>query len=273
MQNFINYNLLLIRVSDFLDILVVSFLIYKIMLWIKDTRAWILFKGLITILIIFLLSSYFNLSTLYFLISKTFSVGVIAIIVLFQPEIRKALEQIGKQKFINAFNSDNKNKNISHKSILEIIKALKHMSERKTGSLIVLTREIPLGDFEQTGIILDSVISHELLINIFEDKTPLHDGAVIINNNKIKSASCILPLSQNIFKHELGTRHRAAIGLSEVSDSYVFIVSEESGEISLARNGKLIKNLDDKNIKNIFANFNLKHNLKKKIKERKYNKK
>jgi diadenylate cyclase len=271
LKKFINSNLLPIKIGDFFDILVVSFLIYKLMTWIKNTRAWILFKGLITILIIFLLSSYFNLTALYFLISKAFNVGLIAIIILFQPEIRKALEQIGKQKFMtnfNNFNNKNKNENLSKKSIIEITEAIDYMAKKKTGALIVLTKKVPLGDFEQTGIAVDSLISKELIINIFEDKTPLHDGALIISENRIKAASCILPLSQSNLQCELGTRHRAAVGLSEISDAYIFIISEERGKISLAKNGKILLNLEIKELKNIFLNFNSRTDFRAKIKQK-----
>ena len=257
MDTFSFDSFLFMNFSDVIDILIVSYLIYKIMLWIKETRAWSLFKGLVVLLAIFGISSFFNFSTLYLIISNTFNVGFIAVIVLFQPEIRKALEQLGKGNYLNAFiKSDVGQQDISENTIDEIIKAAKAMAHTKTGALIVIEREVPLGDFEQTGILIDAIISSPLLINIFEDKTPLHDGAVIIRNNKIKAAACILPLSQNVKKHDFGTRHRAAIGASEVSDAYVLVVSEERGEISIAKNGKLNKNLDETQIRNMFLNIN-----------------
>jgi len=256
--NYFSLSASFIKFSDLIDILIVSYGIYKIMSWIKETRAWSLFKGLVVILIIFALSSLFSFSTLYWVISNTFNVGLVAVIVLFQPELRKALEQLGKKKFINSFiKSENIFGLVSEKTIQEIIKAVENLARTKTGALIVLEKEVPLGDFEQTGIIIDAVISSQLLINIFVNKTPLHDGAVIIRNNKIKAATCILPLSQNVTKHEFGTRHRAAIGASEVSDSYVLVVSEERGEISVAHNGKLYKNLDHKAICDILFKINL----------------
>ena len=244
-------------ISDVIDILIVYYLIYKIMLWIKETRAWSLFKGLIVLLLIFAISNLLSLSTLYLIVSNTFNVGFIAVIVLFQPEIRKALEQLGKGNFLNAFTkSDANQQNITDQTLNEIMKAAKIMAHAKTGALIVIEREVPLGDFEQTGILIDAVVSNQLLVNIFEDKTPLHDGAVIIRNNKIKAAACILPLTQNITKHDFGTRHRAAIGASEVSDAYIVVVSEERGEISIAKNGRLSKNLEEKQIRDIFLGIN-----------------
>lgn len=257
MNYFSHIKSLFINFSDIIDVLIVSYIIYKIMLWIKETRAWSLFKGLIVLLVIFAFSSILNFSTLYWIISNTFNVGLIAVIVLFQPEIRKALEQLGKGNFINAFvKSEDTQQKITEDTINEVIKAAKIMAKVKTGALIVIEKEVPLGDFEQAGILIDALVSNQLLINIFENKTPLHDGAVIIRNNKIKAAACILPLSQNVTKHDFGTRHRAAIGASEVSDAYVIVVSEERGEISIARNGKLHKDLDEKQIRSIFSTIN-----------------
>ena len=258
---------LFINFSDIVDILIVSYVIYKIMSWIKETRAWSLFKGLIVILIIFAFSSILNFSTLYWIISNTFNVGLIAVIVLFQPEIRKALEQLGKGNFIKSFiKTEHAEQKISDSTINEIIKAAKIMAKAKTGALIVIEKEVPLGDFEQTGILINGLISNQLLVNIFENKTPLHDGAVIIRNNKIKAAACILPLSPNVAKHDFGTRHRAAIGASEVSDAYILVVSEERGEISIAKNGQLYQNLNEKQIRNIFSSINIKSPEKLKLK-------
>ncbi len=192
-----------------------------------------------------------------------FNVGIVAVIVLFQPEIRKALEQLGKGNFIKSLmKTDDTQQKVSNSTINEIIKAAKIMANARTGALIVIEKEVPLGDFEQTGILIDAVISNQLLVNIFENKTPLHDGAVIIRNNKVKAAACILPLSPNVAKHDFGTRHRAAIGASEVSDAYVLVVSEERGEISIAKNGKLHTNLNEKQIRNIFSSINTKSNTK-----------
>lgn len=244
---------LIIKFSDVVDIIIVSYIIYKFMLWIKETRAWSLFKGIVVILLIFSFSSLFNFSTLYWLISNTINVGLIAIIIIFQPELRKALEQLGKGKLISFSKLDEGHVDVSEESIDEIIKAVKLMAKSRTGALIVLEKEVPLGDFESTGVKLDSVISHQLLLNIFEDKTPLHDGAVIIRNNRLKAAACILPLTQSGTKYDFGTRHRAAIGASETSDANVIVVSEERGEISIAKNGKLNRNLDEKQIRSMLT--------------------
>jgi diadenylate cyclase len=249
-----------IKFTDMLDILIITCIIYKLASWIKETRAWSLFKGLIVLLIVFAVSSFLGLSTLYFIISNTFNVGLIAAIVLFQPEIRKALEQLGKKNFVYSFiKSEKSDDRIAKRTINEIIKAAKDMAITKTGALIVIEREVPVGDLEQTGIFLDAIISSQLLKNIFVDKTPLHDGAVIIRKNKIKAAACILPLSQNVTEHDFGTRHRAAIGASEISDAYILVVSEERGEISIARNGHLYRNLNEKQLRNTFANINTKY--------------
>ena len=247
---------LFISLSDIIDILIVSYIIYKIMLWIKDTRAWSLFKGIAIILIAFVLAYIFNLNTLYWIISKTFSVGLLAVMILFQPEMRKALEQIGKRNIIKILLKSKDEKKISDSVVKQIVKAAKIMASKKTGALIVIEKEVPLGDFEQTGILIDAIVSNQLLINIFEDKTPLHDGAVIIRENKRKAAACILPLSPNVAKHDFGTRHRAAIGASEVSDAYILVVSEERGEISIAKNGKLHRDLNEKQVKNILSGIN-----------------
>ncbi len=237
------------------------------MLWIKETRAWSLFKGLIVILIIFAFSSILNFSTLYWIISNTFNVGLVALIVLFQPELRKALEQLGKGNYIRSLvKPEHTGQKVSDLTVNEIIKAAKIMADAKTGALIVIEKEVPLGDFEQTGILINGFVSNQLLVNIFENKTPLHDGAVIIRNNKIKAAACILPLSPNVDKHDFGTRHRAAIGASEVSDAYILVVSEERGEISIAKNGKLYQNLSERQIRNIFSTINIKSQTKLKLK-------
>lgn len=234
-----------IRLSDIVDILIVAIFIYIIINWIRETRAWSLFKGIIVILILSILSFNLNLYTTSWIIGETLSVGIIAILVLFQPEFRKGLEQIGKGSLTkNLFTSNNsQNYIISPETLDAITEACFKMSSEKTGALIVVEQKVPLGDFDETGIPLDAIISSQLLINIFENKTPLHDGAVIIRNNRISSATCILPLSSSELAKELGTRHRAGVGASEVSDAYVFIVSEETGAVSIANNGKLSRNL------------------------------
>lgn len=238
-----------IRLSDIIDIILVAVLIYIVMVWIKETRAWSLFKGMVVIVAISILSYKLNLYTISWIIEKTLSVGIIALIVLFQPEFRKGLEQIGKGNVLtNIFNNDNELK-LSAKTIEEIITAAKKMSQARTGALILIEQDVPVGDLEQTGIAIDGLVTSQLLINIFENKTPLHDGAVIVRNNRVAAATCILPLTQTEIGLDLGTRHRAAVGASEVSDAYVLVVSEETGAISIAYSGKLHRSLTEDKIR------------------------
>lgn len=234
-----------IRTSDIIDILLVAVLIYMLMIWIKETRAWSLFKGIVVILIISLLSYQLHFYTISWVIERTLSVGIIAIIILFQPEFRKALEQLGKGSIVtNIFSTEDKYKFLS-KSVDEIITATVKMSKVRTGALIMIEQDVPVGDIEETGIPIDALVSSQLLINIFENKTPLHDGAVVIRNNRVAAATCILPLTQNEIGLDLGTRHRAAVGASEVSDANIVVVSEETGTISIAHGGKLYRNLSE----------------------------
>ena len=244
-----------VGITDILDILIVAFLTYKIIFWIKETRAWILFKGILVICVFSLIALLLNLITILWLISKTISVGIIAVIIVFQPELRRALEQLGKAgPFLNLFKfeTDDNQNNFTEKTIDEIIKACVKMSRDKTGALMLVERQVPLGDFERTGIPIDAIVSSQLIINIFEKNTPLHDGAVIIKNNRVAAATCFLPLTDsNEISMDLGTRHRAAIGASEVSDAFIIIVSEETGAISLAKGGTLYRNLSSETLKNM----------------------
>mgnify|MGYP000853012379 FL=1 len=236
-----------IGIRDILDIVIVAYLIYKMIFWIKETRAWVLFKGILVICIFALMCYILRLNTILWILSKTISVGIIAVIVVFQPELRKALEQLGKSKHFFAllsFESQEKSREYTEKTVEEIIKASEKMSAARTGALMLIERDVPLGDFERTGINIDAVVTSQLLINIFEKNTPLHDGAVIIKNNRVAAATCFLPLTEsNEVSMELGTRHRAAIGASEVSDAFIVVVSEETGAISIANSGVLYRNL------------------------------
>lgn len=241
-----------IGISTIVDILAVAFLVYTILIWVKETRAWSLLKGILIVLLVSAFSIVFNLYTLSWIIGKTYNVGIVAIIVLFTPEIRKALEQIGSNKsMFSFFNKQVQESNLSQSALDNLISACFAMGRVRTGALIVIENNVAIGDIAETGIKINGDISMQLLINIFEDKTPLHDGAIIIRNNKITSACCILPLTKSEIGKELGTRHRAAVGVSEVSDSYTIIVSEETGIISLAYSGKLYKNLSEEKIRNI----------------------
>ena len=242
-----------IRISDVVDILIVAIFIYIIMNWIRETRAWSLFKGMIVILILSILSFRLNLYTTYWFIQETFSVGVIALLILFQPEFRKGLEQIGKGSLTkNIFNSSSQEHIIPKNILDEILTACFIMGKSKTGAIIVVEQKVALGDFEESGIPIDAIVTNQLLINIFENKTPLHDGAVLIRNNRIKRATCILPLTRSEIGLDLGTRHRASVGASEVCDAYIFVVSEETGAVSIAHNGKLHRNLTREQIEEMF---------------------
>ncbi|MGL6173490.1 MAG: diadenylate cyclase CdaA [Cellulosilyticaceae bacterium] len=250
------FNFPSIGIRDIIDILVVAFVIYKILMWIKDTRTWALFKGVIIIIIIAAVSYILQLHTVWWIISNTITVGTIAVLVLFQPELRRALEQIGRGKFLGfTLNSEEQNiEGLSAETVDSIVKAAIQMAKVKTGALIVIERETKLGDVERTGISIDSAVSSQLLINIFEKNTPLHDGAVVIGNNRIKAATCFLPLSDSLeISKELGTRHRAAIGVSENSDAMVVVVSEETGLISYVRNGHIKRGIDGETLRKILS--------------------
>lgn len=251
--NITNLSFPSVRLSDFIDIIFVAVLVYIILVWVKNTRAWSLFRGLFVIVLVSLLSYQFHFYTLTWIIEKTFSVGIIALVILFQPELRKALEQIGEGGFSGIADILNveKSTRINSSSVKCIVDACVRMSRDKTGALIVIEHNVPVGDFINTGVQTDSVISTELILNIFVNKTPLHDGAVVIRNNRIAAASCILPVTQNHLSSDLGTRHRAAVGASEQSDAVIVVVSEETGGISVANDGRLIRNLSEKELTNI----------------------
>lgn len=243
-------------ITDILDILMVAYIIYKIIFWIKETRAWVLFKGILVIFALAAVATLLKLNTILWILSNTISVGIIAVIVVFQPELRKALEQLGKGKFFSYFTrgTDETDDKATQRTVDEIVKAADKMGSVKTGALILIEQEVPLGDLERTGIPIDAIVSSQLLINIFEHNTPLHDGAVIVRRNRVAAATCFLPLTDsNEISMELGTRHRAAIGASEVSDAYVIVVSEETGAISLARGGVLYRNLTPEQLRNMIS--------------------
>ncbi|MBS4926899.1 diadenylate cyclase CdaA [Anaerostipes sp.] len=245
-------------ITDILDILIVSVLIYEIARWIKNTRAWTLLKGIMLLVFVAMAAYVFQLHTISWLINNTMGVGVTAAIIVFQPELRNALEQLGrKNPIVNLFSSDeSRDEKIGYtdRTIQEIVRATIEMSKVKTGALIVLEREVPLGEYERTGIPVDAKMSSQLLINIFEHNTPLHDGAVIVRNNRIVSATCYLPLSDSLeIGKELGTRHRAAVGISEVSDSVTIVVSEETGGISIAQGGRIYRGLTPQQLRDRLA--------------------
>jgi len=238
-----------IGVTDIIEILIIAFVIYHVIHWVKQTRAWILLKGLIVLLGLWFAATILNLDVIIYIFYKSINVGIIALIIIFQPEFRKALEKLGQNNIMtplfNLSDSRDKNERFSDDSLNAIVKATFQLAKTKTGALIVIEKDVPLYEYEKTGIAVDSLVSSQLLINIFEHNTPLHDGAVIIRGNRIAAATCYLPLSDNMqLSKDLGTRHRAGVGISEASDSLTIIVSEETGKVSIAMGGTLIRNVD-----------------------------
>lgn len=247
--SFISISDIKIRWTDIVEIMIISFLVYEVMVWIKNTRAWSLLKGIIIILVFIFVAALFRMNTILWIVQNVMNIAVIAGVIVFQPELRQALEQLGRKKFLTTILPFDPGKNteerFSDKTIDEIIKACFEMGKAKTGALIVMQQSDRLDDYTRTGIPLDSLISSQLLINIFEHNTPLHDGAVIVSGNRIVAATCYLPLSDNMrLSKDLGTRHRAGVGMSEVTDSLIIIVSEETGRMSIAWNGELFRNSD-----------------------------
>lgn len=239
-----------IRLTDIVDIAIVAFVIYKGVSLIRETRAEQLIKGIVILLVVTQLSEWLQLNAINFILRNTMQVGVTALLVVFQPELRRALEHMGRSKFGNLFSFDENIESDITSVIEEIAKAVQILSQNRIGALIVIERDTKIGDIIRTGIILDSAITAELLVNIFVPNTPLHDGAVIIRENKIMAAACFLPLTQNQdLSKELGTRHRAALGISENSDAVTIVVSEETGKISVALAGDLTRNLTIETLK------------------------
>ena len=240
------------KLADLLDIVIIAFLIYQLLGIINRTRAGQLAKGALLVLAVYLVANVLNMRTVTWLLNSLLQVGLLTLVVLFQPEIRRALERMGQtdQWAGKLFNIKGRYNDPSFKgawrsAIIAICDAAERFSETKTGALIVIEQKVSLRDYERTGIDVDGIVTSQLLINIFEHNTPLHDGAVIVQGNRVDSATCYLPLSDNLgLSKELGTRHRAGVGISEVTDSLTVIVSEETGKISVAYEGKLERNLD-----------------------------
>ena len=238
-----------ITLTDILEIFILAFLVYSFLLWIKNTRAWTLLKGIMVLVMFVSVVYLLQMNTLIFLVNRIIDIAIIAAVVVFQPELRRVLEQLGEKEIVSALipimdTNRGVSERFSDKTVNEIVKASVEMSKVKTGALIVIEQNIRLDEYERTGIVLDSVLTSQLLINIFEHNTPLHDGAVIVKGNRITAATCYLPLSDNMMlSKELGTRHRAAVGISEVTDSMTVIVSEETGNISIAYKGELKRNV------------------------------
>ena len=240
-----------------IEILIIAFVIYIIITWMRNTRAWLLFRGIVIIGLLLLLSVIFHFEVIKYIIQNLSFITLIALIIIFQDDIRTGLEHLGRQSFFTKLIPDIRlAKQTSKDNIQELVEASFSMGKVRTGALIVIEQNISLEEYERTGINIDGDISKQLLINIFEKNTPLHDGAVLIVGNVVKAATCYLPISrnQNISK-ALGTRHRAALGISEVSDSIVIVVSEETGNVSLCRNGQLEVMKDEKQMTKNLMNF------------------
>lgn len=249
------------RVSDFFDILFVTVLIYSVIRIIRETRAFQLIKGILLLLVVYALVNVFNMESSTYILKALFSNGLLILIVLFSPEIRHALEQIGKTDIskLNFFNVVSGQMQAANEAVTLTIeatcKACSQLSDSKTGALLVFEKDVLLGEVITTGTILDADPSVQLIGNIFFPKSPLHDGATVVRKGKIYAAGCILPLTKNnALSSSLGTRHRAALGVSEVSDAVVIVVSEETGIISVAKSGKLRRNLSDGDLRDILTN-------------------
>lgn len=241
--------------TDIIEIVIIAFVIYNVMVWIKNTKAWVLLKGIIIVILFALIAYILNLKTILWIAGKTISVGIIALVIIFQPELRRALEQLGRKKlFFGLFRFNDgrdKGERFSSKTAEEIVRACFDMGAAYTGALIVIEQDMVLEEYAKTGIEVDGLVTSQLLVNIFEHNTPLHDGAVIIRGDRVVSATCYLPLSDNnSLNKALGTRHRAGVGISEVTDSMTIIVSEETGKVSVAVGGELIHDIDADSLRN-----------------------
>lgn len=241
-----------IRVVDAVEILIITFLFYQIILWIKNTKAWMLLRGILVVALFILVAAFFKMYTILWIAQNSLPVMATAVVIIFQPELRRALEKLGEKQFVpNMVALDKRGKDnvrFSQKTIDGIVEASFAMGAVKTGALIVVEQAIMLTEYESTGIALDCIVSPQVLI--FEHNTPLHDGAIIVRGDRIVSATCYLPLSDNMgISKELGTRHRAAVGMSEVSDALIVTVSEETGYVSVAMGGQLVRNVTPEYLK------------------------
>ena len=263
-------------VTDILEIALISFFIYQFMVWIKFTRAYTLLKGILIVLLFILFAYVLKMNTILWIIKNLSTILLTSVVVIFQPELRKMLEQLGQKKFMASIFPLDAGKEVQErftdKTINELVKACFDMGEARTGALIVIEQNIRLSEYERTGINVDAVLTSQLLINIFEHNTPLHDGAVLVRGNRIVAATCYLPLSDNMeLSKQLGTRHRAGVGISEVSDSLTIIVSEETGQVSMDQNGQLSRGITSAELrsalikaqnKKVVTNSKLRHLLK-----------
>ena len=273
-------NLPSMNIIDIIEIILISFFVYQFMVWIKFTRAYTLLKGLLVIGAFLVIAYIFKMNTILWIVSRLAGALITAIVVIFQPELRKVVEQLGQKKIMASiipFDSGREVKErFADKTVNELIKACFDMGEVKTGALIVIEQEIRLDEYIRTGINVDAILTSQLLINIFEHNTPLHDGAVIVRKNRIVAATCYLPLSDNMeLSKQLGTRHRAGVGISEQTDSVTIIVSEETGQVSVAQGGKLTRGVNSAKLREILVraqnkqvvdNSKLRHLLKGRVK-------
>ena len=247
-----------VGIIDIIQIALIAFFVYQFMVWIKYTHAYTLLKGILVVLLFILVAYIFKMNTILWIFSNLASTLIVGVIVIFQPELRKVLEQLGQKKIMSALIPFDAGKEVKErftdKTISELVKACFDMGEVKTGALIVIEQEEKLTDYIRTGINVDAILTSQLLINIFEKNTPLHDGAVIVRGDRVVSATCYLPLTDSLsLSKDLGTRHRAAVGISEVSDSLTIVVSEETGKVSIALDGELYRNVDAEFLKNKLA--------------------
>ena len=245
-----------ITFSNLTEIIILTILVYYALLWIKSTKAWYLLRGIAMIMAFAVAAAIFHWDTILWILGRTGGIAVTAL-VIFQPELRKALEQLGSRNLISeifSLESNQENQGFSDRTVNEIVKATFEMAKVKTGALMVIERKVSLKEIERTGIEINGLVSSQLLINIFEHNTPLHDGAVVIRGNRVTAATCYLPLSDNMtISKDLGTRHRAAVGISEVTDSLTVVVSEETGRVSVVENGKLRRISTAEDLRKILA--------------------
>ncbi|QFJ56183.1 diadenylate cyclase CdaA [Pseudobutyrivibrio xylanivorans] len=248
-DDYFNVNIPDVSITDAIEVIIIAYFMYHLLVWVKNSRVWMLIRGVLIIMLFFLVAAIFQMNTILWLGEKLVSVAVTVLIVVFQPELRRALEQIGRRKITSLFSWNilkTGAKKFDDSTIVGLVTACYEMGAVKTGALIVVENDMQLTEFERTGIGIDAVVSRQLLINIFEKNTPLHDGAVIVRGDRVVSATCYLPLSDNMaLSKDLGTRHRAAVGISEVSDSLTIVVSEETGTVSYAREGRIVRDVKE----------------------------
>ena len=248
-----------VRITDIVEVLILTFLLYHIMVWIRNTKAWMLLKGIVVLAVFILVAAIFKMHTILYIAKNSVTVMATIAIVVFQPELRRALEKLGEKQFLPSmvpFESGREKARFSAETRESMIDAAYAMGKVKTGALIVVEQAIRLTEYESTGIRMDCLVSSQVLINIFEHNTPLHDGAIIVRGDRIVSATCYLPLSDNMrISKSLGTRHRAALGMSEVSDALIIVVSEETGAVSVAQGGLLYRHVNEKELRDKLASI------------------